>query len=136
MNNTLYYDSQVSHDDRRAQLYGGQLHAFSPRKNILDFVAFARGFHPRTAQDRMEVEAYADLLSKLKPAFIHHQEPKRHLQTIIADLGRDLEKTYFNVPRMQSSTSSGYLTTGIACVWTANWSTCRRATSGEILAWR
>ncbi len=35
------------------------------------------------------------------------------MQTIIADLGRDLEKTYFNVPRMQSSTSSCYLTTGI-----------------------
>jgi hypothetical protein len=49
MNNTIYYDSQVSHDNRRAQLYDGQLHAFSPRKYILDFVAFAGGFHPRTA---------------------------------------------------------------------------------------
>ncbi len=30
MNNTLYYDSQVSHDDRRAQLYGGQLPCLLP----------------------------------------------------------------------------------------------------------
>jgi len=35
---------------------------------------------PRTAQDRMEVERYADLLGKLKPAFIHHSESKRHLE--------------------------------------------------------
>jgi hypothetical protein len=122
MNNTIYYDSQVSDDDRREQLYGGQLHAFSPRKSILDFVTFARamiedafgGVDPRTAQDQMEVEAYAGLLGKLKPAFIHHPESKRHLQTILADLSCDLEKTYFDVPRMRSSTSSGYLTTGIA----------------------
>jgi hypothetical protein len=95
MNNTIYYDSQVSDADRRALLYGGQLHAFSPRKSILDFVAFARamiedsfgGLDPRTAQDRMEVKAYADLLGKMKPAFIHHPESKRHLQAILADLG-------------------------------------------------
>jgi hypothetical protein len=90
MNNTIYYDSQVSDHDRREQLYGGQLHAFSPRKSILDFVTFARamiedafgGVDPRTAQDQMEVEAYADLLGKLKPAFIHHPESKRHFLSV------------------------------------------------------
>jgi hypothetical protein len=143
MNNTIYYDSQVSDDDRREQLYGGQLHAFSPRKSILDFVTFARamiedafgGVDPRTAQDQMEVEAYADLLGKLKPAFIHHPESKRHLQTILADLGCDLEKTYFDVPRMRSSTSSGYLTTGIAYAWHAHRDTWYSAPPCQINWW-
>jgi hypothetical protein len=63
------------------------------------------------------VERYADLLGKLKPAFIHHPESKRHIQDIFGEFGCDLEKTYFDVPRMRSSTSGGYLTTGIAFAW-------------------
>jgi hypothetical protein len=125
MNNTIYYDSPVSDDVRRQQIYDGQLFAFSPRKSILNFVDFARSMikdafgdsDPRTAQDSMDVERYATLLGKLKPAFIHHPESKRHLQNIFVELGCDLEKTYFDVPRMRSSTSDGYLTTGIAFAW-------------------
>lgn len=125
MNNTVFYDSTVSDDARRQQLYDGQLFVYSPRKSVLDFVSFARGMiedafggkDPRAAQHDMAVEAYAELLGKLKPAFIHHPESKQHLQTILQDLGCDLEKTYFDVPRMRSSTSSGYLTTGIAFAW-------------------
>ena len=125
MNNTVFYDSAVSDDVRRQQLYDGQLFVYAPRKSVLDFVSFARGMiedafggkDPRAAQHDMDVEAYAALLGKLKPAFIHHPESKRHLQTILQDLGCDLAKTYFDVPRMRSSTSSGYLTTGIAFAW-------------------
>ena len=107
---------------RRQHLYDGQLFVFSPRRSILEFVDFARSMiddafgdlDPRIAQYSMAVERYAELLGKLKPAFIHHSESKRHLQAILEDLGCDLEKTYFDVPRMRSSTSSNYLTTGIA----------------------
>jgi hypothetical protein len=125
MNNTVYFDSPVSDDVRRQQLYDGQLFVYSPRKSILNFVDFARsmiedafgGLDPETAQGNMEVEEYAALLGKLKPAFIHHPESKRHLQNIFQDLGCDLDKTYFDVPRMRSSTSDNYLTTGIAFAW-------------------
>ena len=125
MNNTIYYNSPVSDDVRRQQIYDGQLFVFSPRKSILNFVDFARSMiedafgdiDPRTAQNSMGVESYAGLLGKLKPAFIHHPESKRHLQNIFVELGCDLEKTYFDVPRMRSSTSDGYLTTGIAYAW-------------------
>ena len=81
MNNTIYYDFAFSDDERRRRLYDGQLFVFSPRKSIMDFVNFARSIiqdafgdlDPRTAQDGMEVERYADLLGKLKPTFIHHR---------------------------------------------------------------
>ena len=80
MNNTVYYDSGASDEVRRQHLYDGQLFVYSPRRSILEFVDFARGmiedafgdFDPRIAQDGMDVESYADLLGKLKPAFIHH----------------------------------------------------------------
>jgi hypothetical protein len=111
MNNTVYYDTAASDEVRRQQLFDGQLFVFSPRASILNFVAFARSMieeafgdlDPRTAQDEMEVEDYAELLGRLKPSFIHHPESKRHLTTILEDLGCDPHQTYFDVPRMRIS---------------------------------
>jgi hypothetical protein len=125
MNNAFYYDSPVAEDLRRQRLYDGQLFVYSPRPTTLAFVAFARsmiedaftGIDPRIAQRDMPVDNYAELLGKLKPAFIHHPDSKRHLQNILTEFGCDLSKTYFDVPRMRSSTSDGYLTTGIAFAW-------------------
>src|SRR3984893_6667876 len=125
MNNTVFYDSNVTDSVRRQRLYDGQLFVYSTRASILAFADFAKsmsedafgGLDPRTAQKSMEVERYAALLGKLKPAFIHHSESKRHLRDILDDLGCDLEKTYFDVPRMRSSTSDNYLTNGIAFAW-------------------
>jgi hypothetical protein len=122
MSNTVYYDSAALDAVRRQHLYDGRLFVFSPRRSILDFVAFARSMiedasgdlDPRIAQDSMAIERYAELLGKLKPMFIHHCESKRHLQAILEGLGCDLKKTYFGVPRMRTSTSSNYLTAGIA----------------------
>jgi hypothetical protein len=90
---------------------------------------------PRTAQDQMQVESYADVLGKLKPAFIHHPESKRHLQTILEDLGCELDQTYFDVPRLRSSTSSDYLTTGIAYAWHAHRDTWYSAPPCQINWW-
>jgi hypothetical protein len=125
MNNAVFYDSDVSDDVRRRRLYDGQLFVYSERPSVLALVKFARsmiedafgGMDPRTAQDNMPVEKYAELLGKLKPAFIHHPESKRHLQAILEDLRCDAEQTYFDVPRMRSSTSDNYLTSGIALAW-------------------
>ena len=40
-----------------------------------------------------------------------------HLRSILSDLGCDPEQTYFDVPRLRSSTSEQYLTSGIAYAW-------------------
>jgi hypothetical protein len=78
--------------------------------------AFA-SLDPETAPYQMSVEQYAAILMQLKPRFIHHPESKRLIQNLFVDMGCDLEKTYFDVPKMRSSTSDNYLTTGIAYAW-------------------
>ena len=83
----------------------------------------------------MEVGRYADLLGKLKPAFIHHPESKRHLQNVLDEFGCDLEKTYFDVPRMRTATSDGYLTTGIALAWHPHRDTWYSAPACQINWW-
>jgi hypothetical protein len=143
MNNTVFYDAAVSDEVRRQQLYDGQLFVYSRRPSIAAFTEFARemiedafgGLDPRTAQNSMEVERYAGLLGKLKPAFIHHPESKRHLRTILEDFGCDLDQTYFDVPRMRSSTSDNYLTTGIAFAWHPHRDTWYSAPACQINWW-
>jgi hypothetical protein len=120
--NAVFFDAPVNDDARREQLYKGQLFVYSPSPSSRDLCAFARemiedafgALDPREAQYSLPVEDYAAILAKLKPAFIHHPQSKRLLQGILEELGCDLSKTYFDVPRMRSATHGGYLTTGIA----------------------
>src|SRR5207253_9137610 len=60
------------------------------------------------------VEDYVGVLAELKPRFIHHPRSKELIRSIRKELGCDLEKTYFDVPRLRSATSDAYLTSGIA----------------------
>ena len=83
----------------------------------------------------MPVEEYAELLGTLKPAFIHHPESKHHVRAILADMGCDPERTYFDVPRMRTSTSDGYLTTGIAYAWHPHRDTWYSAPACQLNIW-
>jgi hypothetical protein len=119
---SVIIDPTCTDDERRQALYAGDIFVHTDSPAIRAFVAFTRqliedafGAHdPQTAQYDMDVETYAALLGRLKPAFIHHPESKRHLAAILVEHGCDPELTYFDVPRMRSSTSDDYLTTGIA----------------------
>jgi hypothetical protein len=119
---SVYFDANVSDDERREKLYEGDLFIYSPRPSTLALIEFAAEMardafaplHPELAQFEMAVGDYAALLAELKPRFIHHPESKRLIQEMLVDLGCDPELTYFDVPRMRTSTSNDYLTTGIA----------------------
>ena len=119
---SIYLDAPMSDDARQEALYRGHLLVYSATPSSTAFVAFAHGMlckafgilDPETAQHHMSVEDYAALLADLKPKFIHHPRSKEFIQCILRELGCDVLKTYFDVPRMRSSTSDNYLTSGIA----------------------
>ena len=142
-NNTVYLDPPFGDEERRRRLYEGQIIVYSPRKSSLALCALARRLieeafaplDPITAQRHLSVERYAELLGKLKPTFIHHPDSKRHIQALFAEVGCDLDKTYFDVPRMRSSTSDGYLTTGIAYAWHPHRDTWYSAPPSQINWW-
>lgn len=118
----LYFDSGMADDERRRQAYGGDifLYASTPAGRALCQFAqslLEKAFHPlepRSAQHHLPVAEFAAILSELKPAFIHHEESKRLLQALLLERGCDPQNTYFDVPRLRSATSDGYLSTGIA----------------------
>jgi hypothetical protein len=140
---TVFYDSNMTDDERRDRLYEGDIFVYSPRRSVLDYVEFTRELlhkafaphDPETAQFEMKVEDFAALLGKLKPEFIHHPESKLHLKRILDDFGCDLELTYFDVPRLRSSTSDQYLTSGIAYAWHPHRDTWYSAPMNQINWW-
>ena len=107
---------------RREHLYQGDVMVYGASPATLALVQFTRDLvesafgsvDPRTAQNAMPVEEFATLLADLKPRFIHHPRCKELLPQILVERGCDPERTYFDVPRLRTSTSDGYLTTGIA----------------------
>ena len=120
--NSLFYDSTLTDDARRKALYDGQLFVYSPTaasRELCDLAhklsveAFAP-LDPKKAQHELPVEKYAAILESLKPKFIHHPRAKEIIPILLKELGCDLRKTFFDVPRLRTSTSNNYLTTGIA----------------------
>jgi hypothetical protein len=120
--NTIYFDSTVDDETRRKQLYQGQLFVYSPSPSSSALCTFARemiqeafgSVDPLKAQYSMPVEKYVEIMAQLKPKFIHHPKSKQLIQGMLDEFGCDLSKTYFDVPRLRTATSNGYLTTGIA----------------------
>jgi len=141
--NTVYVQSTVGDDERREMLYQGQLFLYAPTPASLEFVSFARGLiveafetrDPLTAQNHLSVEEFARILSELKPTFIHHPRSKECIRKLMIDLKADPATTYFDVPRMRTSTSGGYLTSGIAFAYHAHRDTWCSAPSSQINWW-
>ena len=118
----FYFDSNLSDECRRQSLYKGNIFVFSPCRSSIALCDFAKELlsaafsplDPQEAQHYLPVETYVEILSKLKPTFIHHPKSKGLIQGILKESGCDLEKTFFDVPRLRTATSDGYLPSGIA----------------------
>jgi hypothetical protein len=140
---SVHHDAPITDDERRAALYSGDIFLTSPDDATRAFCGFAAelaedafgGLDPETAQDHMPVERYIEILSELKPRFIHHPGSKELLRTVLERRGCDLELTYFDVPRLRTSTSGGYLTSGIAYAWHPHRDTWYSAPLSQLNFW-
>jgi len=118
----IFVDAKMNDDERRKQLYDGAIFFHSPLPSALKLCELARelteaafgSVDPRRAQEAMTAEKSAEVLAVLKPKFIHHPKSKEYIQGILREAGCDLEKTYFDVPRLRSAFPGDYLKSGIA----------------------
>jgi hypothetical protein len=118
----IYIDSKMSDDHRRRELYEGSIVVHAPRPGALRLCTLAqelieeafRPLDPLRVQETLPVEQCAKVLAALKPKFIHHPKSKEYIQAMLTELGCDLEKTYFDVPRMRTAFPGDYLKSGIA----------------------
>jgi len=118
----IFVDSQMNEEPRRQELYSGSIFVHSPSAKALKFCRLAQelieeAFHPHDplkVHESLPAEKCAEILAVLKPKFIHHPHSKEYIQGMLREAGCDLEKTYFDVPRMRTAFPGDYLKSGIA----------------------
>lgn len=119
---TIYLDPALNDEKRRHRLYGGDLFAFSAGESATKLTELARELSeaafaphdPQVAQEGMPPERYVEILAELKPTFIHHPRAKELIAGLLSELGCDIERTYFDVPRLRTMAHGEYLKAGLA----------------------
>ena len=119
---TIYTDSDLTDERRRNLLYAGDLFAHTAGEGATGLAGLARELseeafephEPTIAQESMAPERYVEILAELKPKFIHHPTAKEMIARLLGELGCDLEKTYFDVPRLRTMAHGEYLNAGLA----------------------
>jgi Phytanoyl-CoA dioxygenase (PhyH) len=118
----VFYDPQRSDEAWRQMIYDGGIIILSPPSEMLALVEHTRGMiedafaplDPQRAHERLTVEHCVEILSKLKPGYIHHPRTKELIREVLGSFGCSQEKTYQDVPRLRCAFPKRYLTTGIA----------------------
>ncbi len=139
----IFIDSKISDDERRKHLYEGAIFFHGPSESAVKLCELARELveeafaplDPRKIQDSMAPERAAEILSVLKPKFIHHPKAKECIQRMLTELGCDLKKTYFDVPRLRTAFPGDYLKTGIAYAFHPHRDTWYSAPLNQINWW-
>jgi hypothetical protein len=119
---TVYVDAAIGDDLRRERLFAGELFAYSPNAGSAGLCGVARDMSqeafaphdPPVAQDSMTPEDYARILADLKPAFIHDPRCKKFIADLLSSLGCDVERTYFDVPRLRTMAHGEFMKAGLA----------------------
>jgi hypothetical protein len=122
--NAIYLDSRVSDDERRNELFSGEIFLFSPTEEsraLRDYAAELLGeafapLNPETAQFEMPVERFVSVLDPLKRRYTHSPVTKQLIEALLASLGCSREETHWDVPRLRAVTSDRYLTAGVGYV--------------------
>jgi hypothetical protein len=120
--NTIYFDSRFDDNERRRLLFDGQIFVYAPTDASRQLCEFAQGLareafaphDPREAEHQLPSDEYVAILAKLKPTFVHHPEAKVLLRGVLAELGCDLAKTYFDVPRLKTVATLDHQSSGLS----------------------
>jgi hypothetical protein len=139
----VYVDPAISEQERRSLLYEGELFVLSPGQSSAGLAGLARDLSeeafaphaPVTAQENMPAERYVEILADLKPRFIHHPRAKELIKGLLSEAGCDVDKTYFDVPRLRTMAHGEYLKAGLALQFHAHRDTWFSAPMAQLNWW-
>lgn len=141
--NAIQINPKLSDEERRARLYQGDLFVYSATPGTRALCDLAKAMAeeafaphaPQQAQYHFPVEEYVAILTKLKPAFIHHPRCKELIRQMFEELGMAPEQSYFDVPRLRTMTHGDYLKAGLAYAFHAHRDTWFSAPAAQINWW-
>jgi hypothetical protein len=118
----VFFDPSRNDKAWRDMIYDGAIIILSPTPEMLALVEHTRRMiedafvplDPQRVHESLAVERCVEILSALKPSYIHHPHTKELIQRALNAFGCSAEKTYQDVPRLRCAFPRDYLTTGIA----------------------
>jgi hypothetical protein len=119
---SVFFDPPRDDKVWRDRIYEGDIIILSPTTEMLAFVEHTRimiedafaPLNPQLAHRRLAVKPCVDILTVLKPSYIHHPRTKELIRGVLNAFGCSCAKTYQDVPRLRCAFPKDYLTTGIA----------------------
>lgn len=141
---SIYFDSEgIADDERRRHIFAGDIFLGPPLPGIAALCDFARqlieeafgGADPREAQFHLPVEEFVRLVAPLKTKFTNDRRTKELMREALAGLGCDLDRTYFDVPRLRVVTHGGYLTAGVGYAYKPHRDTWYAAPLSQVNWW-
>lgn len=113
----IYLNPKKTDYERRQIIFDGAIISNSASINSIALCDFAKelidetflDFNPQTAQFQLKVSDFVNMIGPLKSRFTNHIKAKLCIQKLLAEFGCDLNKTYFDVPRIRIVTHGNYL---------------------------
>ncbi len=124
----IYLDHEMTDSGRREVLFRGDFALYGARESSTALAGHARAMiveafdphPPEHAQDLLDVPSFIERVGPLKARFTNDDHTKELVSATLFDLGCDLERTYFDVPRLRVVPCGGYLTSGVSYAYKAH----------------
>lgn len=119
----VYFNRQLPEAERRARIYDGSIFILPGLKGIRalsdwaeELIADAfRGVPDiHRAHVHLPVEEFVRRVSPLKSRFVNDPRTRQICQELIAEVGADPGRTYFDLPRLRVIPPATYLTAGVS----------------------
>jgi hypothetical protein len=139
----LSLDASYEDAQRREAIFGGEFALFSATAELRALGAFARTLiaerfgprDPRHAQHEMTVEEFVAIVGPLKSTFTNHPRTKELVRDFLKASGHDLDRTYFDVPRLRVVSAREYLTAGVGYTYKAHRDTWYAGPQSQVNWW-
>jgi hypothetical protein len=132
---------RLSDSERRQAVFGGDLLLYSKTEVTIALAQHARDLinetfdDPEHAQYSLDVADFIAHVAPLKTRFTNDPVTKQLLQQLLGDIGCDLDRTYFDVPRLRVVPHGDYLTSGVSYAYKAHRDTWYASPSCQVNWW-
>jgi hypothetical protein len=141
--NIIRLNPTFNHDELRKKLFDGEFILLTPNNSLRALVDLARGMasdafpdhEPWLAQHHLPVEDFIKRASPLKSRFTNDARTKEVIRDVLAESGCNLERTYFDVPRLRVVSSDGYLVSGVGYAYKAHRDTWYSSPNAQLNWW-
>ena len=139
----IILNRRLSDSERRTALFEGQYLVNSASAATLALVAHAETMiraafaphEPQTAQDQLDVAQFIARVGPLKSSFTNNVRTKHLIRDILVEYGADLQRTYFDVPRLRVAPHGGYLSAGVSYAYQAHRDTWYSSPHSQVNYW-